>query len=112
MTKERQEIIDLLKDSHKPLSPKNIAEALGKKSGNIRKLLHQLIKTGEIINIEYGKYAVSGNTSGNTFSNGNASECPGRDNCNTENYILKEIPKWLTPGRWCIKFDEWCREGA
>lgn len=45
---ERQDIIDLLNGSPEPMRPKAIAEALGKKDGAVRFLLHRMVKGGEI----------------------------------------------------------------
>ncbi len=114
MTRQRQQIVSLLKRSDKPLSPKEIAEKLKKKHGNIRKLLHCLLKDGRIIHLKYGKYWVDkGNTlNGNTSSNDNLL-CPGRDLC-SDLYILKPKPfkGYHAPCRWCIVFNEWCKEEA
>lgn len=47
-SQERQAIIALLADSPEPMRPKAIAEALGKKDGAVRFLLHKMTKDGEI----------------------------------------------------------------
>lgn len=48
MSEERAAIITVLSESSEPMSPKHIAEALGKKDGAIRYLLHKLAKSGDI----------------------------------------------------------------
>ncbi|MBA7565819.1 hypothetical protein ES695_00435 [Candidatus Atribacteria bacterium 1244-E10-H5-B2] len=57
----REEIINLLSKSEKPLGPKAIALELKKSSVNIRKILSNLCKEGRIIRAGYGKYALSVN---------------------------------------------------
>lgn len=47
-SRERQDIIALLDGSPEPMRPKAIADALGKKDGAIRYLLHRMVKDGEI----------------------------------------------------------------
>ena len=57
MSKEREEIYHLLCEDHPvEASPKEIAEALEKKSGNIRKLLSEMTKDKQIERVQQGQY--------------------------------------------------------
>ncbi len=60
-TPERAEILDLLKASDEPLSPKQIAEALGKTVDAVRHLLPKMVQSGEITMVSYGKYLPTNN---------------------------------------------------
>lgn len=55
---ERAAVIRVLRNANEPLAPKDIAEALGKKSGAVRELLSQMVRSGDIENVSYGKYAM------------------------------------------------------
>ena len=55
---ERAAVVRMLKNADGPRSPKDVAEALGKKGGAVRELLSQMAKSGEIENVGYGKYTV------------------------------------------------------
>ncbi len=55
---ERAAVVRILRNADSPLSPKDIADALDKKSGAVRKLLSQMVKSGDIENVSYGKYVV------------------------------------------------------
>jgi len=57
----REEIINLLSKSEKPLGPKIIAYELKKTSMNIRKILSNLYKEGKIARAGYGEYILSVN---------------------------------------------------
>lgn len=48
VSEERQQILDLLREAISPMSPKHIAEALGKKDGAVRYLLHKMAKSGDV----------------------------------------------------------------
>jgi hypothetical protein len=48
MTKERRQILDALWGSSEPLGPSAIAAATGMKDGNIRFLLGEMVKKGEV----------------------------------------------------------------
>jgi hypothetical protein len=54
----REEIINLLSKSEKPLGPKKIAFELKKSSANIRKILSNLCREGKITRAGFGKYSV------------------------------------------------------
>jgi hypothetical protein len=68
ISEERRDILNLLRDAPTPMSPKHIAEALSKKDGAVRKLLHTMVKAGEVDGVG-GAYRLpvfpgnSGNTS-------------------------------------------------
>jgi hypothetical protein len=55
-TPERAEILDLLKASEQPMSPKQIGDALGKHSSTIRSILPKMVQAGEVKMIKFGKY--------------------------------------------------------
>lgn len=81
-TKERREILNVLAESKTPMKPKEIAEAIGKNQGAIRRLLGKLEKEGLIKSPSYGKYILgntgnSGNSS-NTGNSGNTSQKEGK----------------------------------
>jgi len=54
ISKERREILGCLGDDIK--SPKKIAEALGKSYGNIKYLLADMFKNGQVDKVGKGKY--------------------------------------------------------
>ncbi|MBA7562141.1 hypothetical protein ES695_17315 [Candidatus Atribacteria bacterium 1244-E10-H5-B2] len=54
----REEIINILSKSEKPLGPKKIASELKKTNSNIRKILSNLHKEGKITRAGFGKYSV------------------------------------------------------
>ena len=58
MSQERQVITDCLKNSDKPLAPKEIAEVIGKKTNTVNVMLTKMLKEGEVIQPELGKYTV------------------------------------------------------
>jgi len=60
VNQKRQEIVDLLQKWGKPMSPQEIAAALGRDVVNVKMLLFKLVKTGEVLKCDYGKYSVSG----------------------------------------------------
>jgi len=55
-TRQRQEIIDLLKSSDKPLGPKEIADTLDRSADNIKALLYKMFKDQQVSKEGYGKY--------------------------------------------------------
>lgn len=58
MSKERQEVIQLLKDAKGPLKLKDIASALGKKEPGVHKHLTSLLEAGLIEQPGYGLYQI------------------------------------------------------
>jgi hypothetical protein len=58
LTQERQDIIEALKQSTEPMSPKEIADTLGTSSVNIRSLMARLAESGHIEKAQYGKYRI------------------------------------------------------
>ena len=58
-TKERHEIIKVLRESGEAMRPKEIADILGKNSGSVRNLLAKLVKGNYIKSIGYGLYISS-----------------------------------------------------
>lgn len=55
LSQERQAVVDLLASSADSMSPKEIAEALGKSPGAVRKLLPTMVRDGQILGA-VGKY--------------------------------------------------------
>jgi hypothetical protein len=55
-TPERAEILDLLKASDAPLSPRQIADTLGKHHSTVRSILVKMVQAEEIKMVGYGKY--------------------------------------------------------
>jgi len=58
LTLQRQDIIDALKQSTEPMSPKEIADILGANPVNIRFLVSKLSESGHIEKTQYGKYKI------------------------------------------------------
>lgn len=58
VTEERRAIIRALIDHAGEMTPKELTEYTGKKSGNIRRLLPKMVRDGEIFQRSYGKYSV------------------------------------------------------
>jgi len=69
----REEIINLLSKSKKPLGPKSIAFELKKTSANIRKILSNLCKEKKITRVGYGEYISSVNVLGKSVNISNKS---------------------------------------
>jgi hypothetical protein len=61
MSQERADIVKLLADAPEPLRPKEIAEALGKNGGAVRRLLSSMTKAGTIVGLG-GSYTLPPNT--------------------------------------------------
>lgn len=57
MSKERQQILDVLKAAPDPMTPKQVAETLGKSRSNVNKLLLKLQNEGHVIS-EDGIYSI------------------------------------------------------
>jgi hypothetical protein len=58
ITKERQDILSLLKPGNKALPPREIAEALGKNNGAIRRLLAKMVEDGQVKVNDRGRYFI------------------------------------------------------
>ena len=60
LTAERKEIVDLLRDKGCSMKLKDIADAIGKKSDNVRHLLEKLmdVMDGVIFQPKHGEYAI------------------------------------------------------
>jgi DNA-binding IclR family transcriptional regulator len=59
ISKERQEILEVLRSSGEPMRLKDLTVALNKKSNNVHKLLSGLIEAGLVGQPNYGEYHVS-----------------------------------------------------
>lgn len=62
LSRERQAVLDVLREAGEPLGPKAIAEALGKKEANIRFLLTKLVQEGAVRRVGYGQYTIPTHT--------------------------------------------------
>lgn len=58
-SQERQEIIDVLKESPAPMSPKEVAKALGKPYAPVARLMHLMAQDGDLAQPSYGKYIIN-----------------------------------------------------
>jgi hypothetical protein len=59
ISRERREILEVLREADGPMRPKEIAEAIGKKYEVVAKTLQRMCKDGEIRKDTYGKYIYS-----------------------------------------------------
>ena len=66
-TKERQAILDVLKDAQNPLGPTDIANLIRKTNGSVRYLLSKMLADGKVTQPAYGKYQLAGNPNGKKF---------------------------------------------
>jgi predicted transcriptional regulator len=55
---ERKVIIDALRDNFEPMTPTEIADETGMKLNNAKQLLRKMVKDGEVLKPERGKYAL------------------------------------------------------
>jgi hypothetical protein len=55
---ERKRIITALKKHGDAMAPKTIAEAIDEPVNNVQKLLQRMAEVGEIVKVEYGRYAL------------------------------------------------------
>jgi DNA-binding MarR family transcriptional regulator len=55
---ERNRIIKALTDAAEPLGPKEIADATGLKYPNVKVMLPQMVKAGELVKAERGAYRI------------------------------------------------------
>lgn len=53
---ERKAVVDLLEKAKEPMTPRDIAQALGKKEGAIRMLLGRMTSNGEVVREKRGRY--------------------------------------------------------
>jgi len=69
LSRERREILQVLEDLGGEASPKEIAEVLEKPQGTVRKLLHHMVRDGEVVRVRKGRYAIP--PAGKSEGNGN-----------------------------------------
>lgn len=86
LSEERREIIDLLRKSPTPMSPKEIAEILNRKDGAVRKMLFDMTKDGQVKNEGGGRYSLPSNF-GNSGNNGNFKNNNGKTLFDTEESV-------------------------
>jgi len=53
---ERKAVLDLLDKAKEPMTPRDIAQALGKKDGAIKVMLGRLVTSGEVVKESRGRY--------------------------------------------------------
>ncbi len=84
LSQERQEIIDLLRNVGIAMMPKEIAEALNRKDGSVRKMLFDMTRDGQVKNDGSGRYSLpskfSNNGNGSNSINNRNSFSPLFDN--------------------------------
>jgi DNA-binding IclR family transcriptional regulator len=69
ISKERQEILELLRSSGDPMRLKDLTVALNKQSNNVHKLLGGLVEQGLVEQPNYGQYCLA-NRSGESGESG------------------------------------------
>ena len=55
---ERKVIIDALRDNFEPMTPTDIATDINIKVNNVKQLLRKMVKDGEVLKVERGKYTL------------------------------------------------------
>jgi DNA-binding NarL/FixJ family response regulator len=58
LSQERRSLIEVLGAAGGGMSPKDIAEGLGKSVGSVKVLLGEMVKAGQVSNPSYGKYVL------------------------------------------------------
>jgi hypothetical protein len=58
MSEERRAILAALREESEPLGPTDITAVTGHKAGATRKLLHHMVKDGEVKRLKRGKYTL------------------------------------------------------
>jgi hypothetical protein len=58
ISNERRQILRVLEKAGANMSPKEIAEATDKTHGSVKVMLGEMVKTGQVANPSYGKYAL------------------------------------------------------
>jgi hypothetical protein len=81
VSEQRRAIIAVLREAGEPMSPKEIAEALSKQSGTVRKLLSSMLRDGNVMRAKGNKYTIqdinidekngNGGNGGNGSNDGN-----------------------------------------
>ena len=56
LSRERQDIIEAVEAAGKPIGPMEVAEALGKAPGTVRKMMAEMFDRGELNKDGHGKY--------------------------------------------------------
>lgn len=56
MSQERREILQVLESVGEPISPKEVAEALAKPSGNIKMLMASMLRDNQLTKVGHGQY--------------------------------------------------------
>jgi hypothetical protein len=61
LSQERRSLVEALRAAGNGMSPKEIAETLGTSVGSVKVLLGEMVKSGQVSNPTYGKYALPNN---------------------------------------------------
>jgi AAA domain len=70
-TDERTVILDELEEADEPMTPSEIADAIGKPRVNVKKMLSRMVKSGEVIKAKRGRYQhPEGDRKGDRDTNG------------------------------------------
>jgi AAA domain/IclR helix-turn-helix domain len=104
-TDQRSAILDLLKEAVAPMSPAELADIAGSSRGAVRKLLHMMMKVGEVTKIRQGWYVhpdrhdlISGGNSSpprNSGNSGNTSKAEylrARDGTSVDDQDVTSVP--------------------
>jgi hypothetical protein len=75
-TEERGRILAALDEEGAPMRPKDIADAIGQPSNNVRRLIRKMAKAGEVRLAKYGLYVLPDPPSSpsNSSNEGNSSK--------------------------------------
>ncbi|HEX8281896.1 MAG TPA: AAA family ATPase [Pyrinomonadaceae bacterium] len=92
LSRERREVVDLLKKVGSML-PKEIAEALNKKGGTVRKLLSDMLQDWQVCRDEAGRYSVSQNN-GNTGNGSNTLFDGGNGGVTAVTAVTADFEDW------------------
>lgn len=77
VSRERQQIVEVLRQAGEPLRPKDIADSLGKKEANIRFLLTKLVQEGTVRRVGYGQYTIPTHTTNSAITTNGANTANG-----------------------------------
>jgi hypothetical protein len=61
ISKERQDIVRVLEEAEEPMSPKDVAELLGKPANNVKYLMWRMSKDGQLATAGKGRYSPTTN---------------------------------------------------
>jgi len=113
LSQERQEILELLREAGRPLSPKEVAAALGKPYTAIAQLLYRMSKTKEITAVGYGRYVINSQSSQTCQSGQSGQTCQTRNDSYFDRQDMGGVkvtePRRPTAARLSGNFDRFDR---